>query len=129
MNHQSNINSENIISVDNTYTRPDNRNIKKSALAFFKRFGVYLLLTLAAISAIITLFIQEPILNEKAKRNEELASQLKQVESQEKELENERDYAGTEDYAQDAARDKLGWVKDDELVFKEGAANSSATGE
>ena len=33
-------------------------------------------------------------------------------------LENEKEYVGSDEYVEKVAREKLGWAKDDELVFK-----------
>ncbi len=97
---------------------------KDKILLFIKRFGIIIAFGIAAVSAVFVLISQQSKLDEVNKRNEELQAQMAALEDEAGDLEAELEHAGSDEYSEDAARDKLGWVKDDELVFKEGETSS-----
>ncbi len=97
---------------------------KDKILLFIKRFGIIIAFGIAAVSAVFVLISQQSKLDEVNKRNEELQAQMAALEDEAGDLEAELEHAGSDEYSEDAARDKLGWVKDDELVFKESDTSS-----
>lgn len=48
----------------------------------------------------------------------ELLEQQAALEQQVAELEQQQEYVGTDEYIEQAAREKFGWVKENEIVFK-----------
>ena len=89
-------------------------------LTFLKRFGLIIVFALVAVYGVIVLLSQQSRIDEVTRRNEELEAELAAAEAVTAELEAEKEHAGSDEYSEDAARDKLGWVKEDEIVFKDG---------
>lgn len=50
---------------------------------------------------------------------EELDNKMTEETERTKEIDDMKEYMGTDEYAEEVARDKLGLVKDNEIVFKE----------
>ena len=48
----------------------------------------------------------------------ELQKQIKEEEQKAKEIEKLEEYVGTDEYIEDMAREKLGLVYEDEIIFK-----------
>ena len=53
-----------------------------------------------------------------------LTNQLEQLQQQQSFLESELDYVGSDEYVERYAREKLGWVYSDEIVYKEADSTS-----
>lgn len=49
----------------------------------------------------------------------DITAEITKEEDRTKEIENTKDYMKSDEYAEKVARDKLGLVKDNEIVFKE----------
>ena len=97
---------------------------KQKLLTFLKRFWILIVFALAVVYGVFVIISQQTQLNEAKKRNEELTAQMDELEDKYSDLESELEHAGSEEYSMNAARENLGWVKDDELVFKEDAEPS-----
>ena len=59
-------------------------------------------------------------LKDKNAQISELEKEKKAEEKRTKEIEEYKDYVGTDEYVEDTARDKLGMVKENEILFKAG---------
>ena len=53
------------------------------------------------------------------KREENLNQQIEAEQERTKEIDKQKEYMQTDEYAEDVARNKLGLVKDNEVVFEE----------
>ncbi|MBQ9941821.1 MAG: septum formation initiator family protein [Christensenellaceae bacterium] len=82
----------------------------------------WILVGAIAVYAVITLISQQGILTAQAQKKQELEAQQQELESQIAYLENEEALVGTDEYVERSAREKFGWVKEDEILFKESAA-------
>ena len=69
--------------------------------------------------AVITMISQQSVIADQNARKQELLEYEAELTEQKDLLLNELDYVGTDSYAERVARDKLGWVKEGELIFKE----------
>ncbi len=92
---------------------------KEKLLTFLKRFWILIIFALAVVYGVFVIIGQQTQLADAKKRNEELSSQISALEDKYKDLESEYEHAGSDEYSMNSARENLGWVKDDELVFKE----------
>lgn len=66
----------------------------------------------------ITLISQQSMISAQAEESGKLGEAQAELEQQIDFLESEKEYIGTDAYIEQEARDKLGWVKDDEIIFK-----------
>lgn len=69
--------------------------------------------------AVITILNQSQVIKEQEERQAELVRQKENLEAEINALENELEYIGSDEYIEQEARDRLGWVKEDEIVFTE----------
>lgn len=97
-----------------------NEQTKQKLMNFLKRFWILIIFCLVMLVGVFILIEQQSELNAVKQRNEQLSSEVNKLEKQCENLEGELSFAGSDSYSEDAARDKLGWVKEDEIVFKEG---------
>lgn len=67
----------------------------------------------------ITMLTQQPAINEKTEELEEQKKTIEELSERIEELENELNYMGTDEYIERTARDRLGMVKENEIIFKE----------
>lgn len=89
------------------------------------------ILGVACVYAGITLALQQRTISAQKKEEQDL-QQLQQQMAQELEILKEKEaYTGSDAYIERAAREKFGWVKDGEIIFRkqedEGAANAQPT--
>lgn len=83
-----------------------------------KIFNLRNLIFVVLAAGLIALIVaQQSLLDRNVDRNASLREDIKQVEQQIKELEEERANLGTDEYIEEKAREKLGYVKSDETVF------------
>lgn len=76
------------------------------------------LIFVALAAGLIALIVsQQSILDRNIEKNASLRESIQQVEEQISELEKEKSMMGTDEYIEDKAREKLGYVKSDETVF------------
>ncbi|MBR3934874.1 MAG: septum formation initiator family protein [Clostridia bacterium] len=83
-----------------------------------KIFNLRNLIFVALAAGLIALIVsQQSILDRNIEKNASLRESIQQVEEQISELEKEKSMMGTDEYIEDKAREKLGYVKSDETVF------------
>lgn len=78
----------------------------------------WILLGAVGLYAIVTIFLQQGTINAQQQRRQELTEHRGELEEQLAFLENEKSYIGSDSYMEKTAREKLGWVKEGEIVFK-----------
>lgn len=76
-----------------------------------------LIFVVLATGLIALIVAQQSLLDRNIDKNASLREDIKQVEQQIKELEEEKANLGTDEYVEEKAREKLGYVKSDETVF------------
>ena len=77
-----------------------------------------ILLVLAAVTTRTTVFLLEPSCGYKTAQISDLEKEKEQEEQRTEEIEKYKDYVGTDEYVEDTARDRLGMVKENEILFK-----------
>lgn len=83
-----------------------------------KIFNIRNLIFVALAAALIALIVaQQSLLDRNIEKNNSLNEDIKNVEQQIAELEKEKSMMGTDEYIEQKAREKLGYVKSDETVF------------
>lgn len=83
-----------------------------------KVFNFKTLIFIVFVAAFVALMIaQQSLLDRNINKNASLREDIKQVEKQIMELEEERANLDTDEYIEKKAREKLGYVKSDETVF------------
>lgn len=80
------------------------------------RFKLLILLA-CAIYAAFVLANQSTVMGQLNKEKNDLQKQYEQQKAEYAELENEAQYVGSDAYVEKTAREKLGWVKEDETKF------------
>lgn len=100
---------------------------KQKQLAFRKkkkdRFSVLLLLAIAALFMGMMTYKGISLYNEKQSLQKDIDNETKKIAAQEKRREELKEfeiYTHTKKYAEEVAKDKLGYVYEDEIVFKPG---------
>lgn len=76
-----------------------------------------ILLILAAVTTVHSISLGAE-LQDKSAQISELEKEKKQEEQRAEEIEEYKEYVGTDEYIEDAARDKLGMVKENEILFQ-----------
>jgi len=69
------------------------------------------------IYAVIMLLNQSRVIENQNEREADLVRQQEALEAEIDALENELDYIGSEEYIEKIARERLGWIKEDEVKF------------
>ncbi len=69
--------------------------------------------------AVVTILNQSQVIKEQKERQAELVRQMESLEAEINALENELEYIGSDEYIEQMARERLGWVKEDEIIFTE----------
>lgn len=82
------------------------------------RFKLLILLA-CAVYALFVYFNQDAVLGELNKEKNELQEQYAKNNIEYAELQNELNYMNSDAYVEKTAREKLGWVKENELKFVE----------
>ena len=75
-------------------------------------------LCVIAVYTAITVGLKMLTIVSQKKVQAELLEQQAALEQQVAELEQQQEYVGTDEYIEQAAREKFGWVKENEIVFK-----------
>lgn len=94
-----------------------------------RRTGVFMITGVVLILCFILTynsFDMKASLREKSAEIEELQAQVDEQEQLQEELAKESEYINSDDYIEQIARDKLGLVNDNEIVFKKQDAGSQA---
>ena len=84
-----------------------------------KKWIKWLLLAGLTVYACVTIIVQQTEIARQNQKRDELSGQLAQLEQEKERLEKARDYVGSDEYAEQQAREELGWVKDGEIIFKD----------
>jgi len=71
------------------------------------------------IYAIVMILNQSRVIQEQKEREADLLRQKENLEAEIHSLENELEYIGSDEYIEQMARERLGWVKEDEIKFVE----------
>lgn len=101
-------------------TKPLNKNKMKNNRRE-RRTGVFMITGVVLILCFILTynsFDMKASLREKSAEIEELQAQVDEQEQLKEELAKESEYINSDDYIEQIARDKLGLVNDNEIVFK-----------
>ena len=118
-NSQRNIARPQMRSTKNYRIEHSENNSDPKFIRFLKSLNwMRIILVVTAVYAVLSISLRFiTITQQKQKRNELMAKKesiMEEIES----LENEKEYVGSDEYVEKVAREKLGWAKDDELVFK-----------
>ena len=76
-----------------------------------------ILLVLAVVPTVHSISLGDQ-LREKTAQISDLEKEKEQEEQRTEEIEKYKDYVGTDEYVEDTARDRLGMVKENEILFK-----------
>ena len=91
---------------------------QKTKRAIKTRFFVILFLVVMLYAGY--LFVKQQLkMGELNAQAAEIQQQIEQVDDANEQLERDIEYAQTDEYIESQARDKLGWVKEDEIKFIE----------
>ncbi|MBQ4288897.1 MAG: septum formation initiator family protein [Clostridia bacterium] len=118
-NSQRNIARPQMRKTNNYRIEHSKNNSDPKFIRFLKSLNwMRIILVVTAVYAVLSVSLRFiTISQQKQKRNELMAKKesiMEEIES----LENEKEYVGSDEYVEKVAREKLGWAKDDELVFK-----------
>jgi len=80
------------------------------------RFKLLILLT-CVVYALFVFFNQDAVLNGLNEEKTQLQEQYAKANIENSELQNEANYMNSDAYVEKTAREKLGWVKENELKF------------
>lgn len=86
-------------------------------------FWCKLILVFVAVYSAFTIVSKIGVISEQKKKTEALLNKKAELTTKVEELKALEQYVGTDEYIEQAARDKLGWVKDGEILFR----NENAT--
>lgn len=98
------------------------RTLKGPRFSRYKGSMVFIsciLLVLAAVTTVHSISLGAE-LRDKSAQISDLEQEKKQEEKRTEEIEEYKEYVGTDEYVEDTARDKLGMVKDNEILFQSG---------
>lgn len=102
--------------VGERMVRPKRRRKKK--LSRFTVFGVLTLCTVLCSVAIYKNAGLKETSAEYSRQLQELKQEQKKLEDEKKDIEEYKSYVKTDEYVEDTARDKLGLVYPDEIIFE-----------
>ncbi len=95
-----------------------------------RRFSLrWLVVCAVGIYAIITVISQQNIISAQLQEKDKLLQRENELKNKVELLTNEKDYIGTDTYVERAAREKLGWVKQGEIIFKKDTGNAAGSGD
>ena len=77
-----------------------------------------LIIGAVVIYAIIVLINQQITLSEQAAQKEELQAQATELANEQESLERKLEYVDTDEYIEQTARERLGWIKEGEIIFR-----------
>lgn len=92
---------------------------KQKGNRIFIRITIGLVLVFAIASAVAIYFEQENQIERIRLRNEALASELVEAQADQAELHELQNLIDTDEYIERVARDQLGMVKPDEIIFED----------
>ncbi len=68
---------------------------------------------------------QQSVLSAQLKKQEELKQQQEELERQLDFKKSELDYIGSDEYVEQQARERLGWIKEDEIKYVDGTTSTN----
>lgn len=89
--------------------------LKKKGFKTCLRLGI---LAAVVVYAVITVIAQQATMNDQAAKKAELLAEQAELSSTVTLLERKMEYIHSDSYAEQAVREKLGWVKDGEIIFR-----------
>lgn len=92
--------------------------MKKRRLSMKPRLKIFIFLLLMGYFFHIAVE-QEILFQKQYEEMTEIQQQIAEVMEQNRELERQIEYTNSAEYIEKLARERLGWVKDNEIVFKE----------
>ena len=106
--------------ADKKRKKSDIRKKKNKSLGFYKKSVTWIAVILVVVTAcmgVSAISLQKK--NDTYKQQEEeLIDQIEEEQKKTEEVEEFKEYVGTEEYIKEMAEDKLGLVDPDEIVFK-----------
>jgi len=81
-------------------------------------FSFFIFLAILVYSVVVILN-QSQVIKEQEERQAELVREMESLQAEINSLENELEYIGSDEYIEQMARERLGWVKEDEILFTE----------
>jgi len=82
-----------------------------------------LLLIVFVLYALVTVIIQQTRISDLMDKKDQMTEEKARLEQEKEYYKSQKDYIGSDEYIEQKARDELGWVKEDEIIFKD--ANAS----
>ena len=79
----------------------------------------WVLFAVVVVYCVITILTQQAQLNEQKKISDDLAAQEEELQKKVESLENELAYMDSDEYVERTARDRLGMIKDGEIIFED----------
>jgi len=91
-----------------------------------RRLNLRWIIVLAVgVYAMVTVISQQNSISAQLQKQDKLLQRQKDLQNQIEFLTNEKDFIGTETFVERAAREKLGWIKEGEIIFKEDGPGQS----
>jgi len=95
----------------------------------FRPYIKWLLFAALVIYAVVMIIVQQLEIKKQTQLLDELAVTEQGLVDRIEALESEIDYMHTDEYIERTARDRLGMVKEDEIIFKESGQQDTSAGE
>ncbi|MBD5559165.1 MAG: hypothetical protein HDQ87_02220 [Clostridia bacterium] len=106
---------------------PEGTNKKKRRYTFnWGRLKFFIVLVVLAYT-VVTMAGQQETLSKEITRQEELTRSQAETEQRLEYYENELDYIGTDEYVEQEARSRFGWVRSGEIKYLEGSSSDVGT--
>lgn len=95
------------------------RNSDPKFIRFLRSLNwMRIILVVTAVYAVLSISLRFITISQQKDKQKELLAQKEAILDEIDELNSEKEYVGSEEYIEKVAREKLGWAKEDELVFK-----------
>ena len=95
---------------------------KKSQNRFSMFLAVFVMLVILAVISVRSIYLSGRLAEYDAKK-QELQTQNEEENRRTEQIEDYAKYTQTNEFVEEYARDKLGLVKDDEIIFKDGGSD------
>lgn len=99
---------------------------KKKKTFRFSRIKVFVLIGVL-VYASLTFFNQQTLLAAQQSKQQDLLSKQEDLQQEIEYYKNEQNYIGSDEWVERQARERLGWIKEDEKKYVEPENNPSAT--
>lgn len=91
---------------------------QKFRIGNYKKLIRVVVVFAVAVYCIITVISQQITMNQQQAKHDELLSKQTALSANVEELQRKLEYVNSLSYAEQTVREKLGWVKDGEIIFK-----------